>query len=44
MGKTAAVSIPPWIDEEEFRRVVEEVVKRLGGPGAGAQEEARHRA
>ncbi len=31
VGKTAAVSIPPWIDEEEFRRVVEEVVKRLGG-------------
>ncbi|WP_237698206.1 hypothetical protein [Thermoproteus uzoniensis] len=38
MGKTAAVSIPPWIDEEEFRRVVEEVVKRLGGGGVPVQE------
>jgi len=32
MGKTATVSIPSWVDEEEFRRIVEEVVKRLGVP------------
>jgi hypothetical protein len=31
VGKAAAVGVPPWIDEEEFRRVVEEVVEMLGG-------------
>jgi ribosomal protein S1 len=31
MGKTVTVSIPSWMDEEEFRRIVDEVVKRLEG-------------
>ncbi len=31
MGKTVTVSIPSWMDEEEFRRILDEVVKRLEG-------------
>jgi len=31
MGKTVTVSIPSWVDEDEFRRIVYEVVKRLEG-------------
>ena len=29
--KTVAVSIPPWVDEDEFMRIVEEIVKGLEG-------------
>jgi len=25
------VELPPWLSEEEFRRIVEELVARLGG-------------
>jgi len=31
MGKTVTVSIPSWVDEDEFRRIVDKVVKRLEG-------------
>jgi len=31
MGKTVTVSIPSWVDEDEFRRTVDKVVKRLEG-------------
>jgi hypothetical protein len=31
MGKTVTVSIPSWVDEEEFRRFVDSLVKRLEG-------------
>jgi len=31
MGKTVTVSIPSWMDEDEFRRIVDKVVKRLEG-------------
>ena len=31
MGKTATVSIPSWVDADEFRRIVDKVVKRLEG-------------
>ena len=32
MGKkTVTVSIPPWVDEDEFMRIVEEIVKGLEG-------------
>ncbi len=30
-SKTITVSIPPWVSEEEARRVVEEAVARLWG-------------
>ena len=29
--KTVTVSIPPWVDEDEFMRIVEEIVKGLEG-------------
>ena len=31
MGKTVTVSIPSWVDEDEFRRIVDMFVKRLEG-------------
>jgi hypothetical protein len=31
MSKTVTVSIPPWVDEDEFRRIVDEVIKMLEG-------------
>jgi ribosomal protein S1 len=31
MGKTVTVSIPSWVDEDEFRRFVDMFVKRLEG-------------
>jgi len=31
MGKTVTISIPSWVDEDEFRRIVDKVVKRLEG-------------
>jgi ribosomal protein S1 len=31
MGKTVTVSIPSWVDEDEFRRIVDKVVKSLEG-------------
>ncbi len=31
VGKTVTVSVPLWVDEDEFRRIVDEVVKRLEG-------------
>ena len=31
MGKTVTVSIPSWVDEDEFRRIVDKVVKMLEG-------------
>jgi len=31
MGKTVTVSIPSWVDEDEFRRIVDSFVKRLEG-------------
>jgi len=31
MGKTVTVSIPSWVDADEFRRIVDKVVKRLEG-------------
>jgi hypothetical protein len=39
MGKTVTVSIPSWVDEDEFRRIVDMFVKRpqwrsLGGDSA----------
>ncbi len=30
-SKTITVSIPPWVSEEEARRIVEEAVARLWG-------------
>lgn len=29
--KTITVKVPSWVSEEEFRRIVEEVIVRLGG-------------
>ncbi len=31
MGKTVTVSIPSWVDEDEFRRIVDMLVKMLEG-------------
>ncbi|OYT52986.1 MAG: hypothetical protein B6U76_09080 [Desulfurococcales archaeon ex4484_217_2] len=31
MFKTITVKVPSWVSEEEFRRIVEEVIVRLGG-------------
>jgi hypothetical protein len=31
MGRTVTVSIPSWVDADEFRRIVDKVVKRLEG-------------
>ncbi len=31
MRKTVTVSIPSWVDEDEFRRFVDILVKRLEG-------------
>ncbi len=31
MGKTVAINIPSWMDEDEFRRFVDVLVKRLEG-------------
>jgi hypothetical protein len=31
MGKTVTVSIPSWVDEDEFRMIVDMFVKRLEG-------------
>jgi len=31
MGKTVTVSIPSWVDEDEFRRFVDMFFKRLEG-------------
>jgi hypothetical protein len=31
VNKTATVGISLWVDEDEFRRIVDEVVKRLEG-------------
>jgi hypothetical protein len=31
MGKTVTVGIPSWVDEDEFRRIVDMFVKRLEG-------------
>ncbi len=30
-SKTITVSLPPWVSEEEARRVIEEVIARLWG-------------
>jgi len=29
--RTITVKIPPWLSEEEVRRIVEEVIAKLGG-------------
>ncbi len=31
MSKVVTVELPPWLSEEEFRRIVKEIVSRLGG-------------
>ncbi len=31
MFRTITVKIPPWLSEEEVRRIVEEVIAKLGG-------------
>ena len=31
MSKVVTVELPPWLSEEEFRRIVKEIVARLGG-------------
>ncbi len=31
MSKVVTVRIPPWISEEEFRKIVNEVIAKLGG-------------
>jgi len=31
VSKVVTVELPPWLSEEEFRRIVEELVARLGG-------------
>ena len=31
MGKTVTVSIPSWVDEDEFRRCIDVFVEMLGG-------------
>ncbi len=31
MSKVVTVKLPPWLSEEEFRRIVNELVARLGG-------------
>jgi hypothetical protein len=31
MDKAVTVSIPSWVDEDEFRRFVDMFVKKLGG-------------
>lgn len=31
MSKVVTVELPPWLSEEEFRRIVKELVARLGG-------------
>jgi len=31
VSKVVTVELPPWLSEEEFRRIVKELVSRLGG-------------
>jgi len=31
VSKVVTVELPPWLSEEEFRRIVKELVARLGG-------------
>jgi len=31
VSKVVTVELPPWLSEEEFRRIVKELVTRLGG-------------
>ena len=31
MSKVVTVELPPWLSEEEFRRIVKELFARLGG-------------
>jgi len=31
MSKVVTVELPPWLSEEEFKRIVKELIARLGG-------------
>ncbi len=31
MAKIVTVELPPWLSEEEFRRIVKELIAKLGG-------------
>jgi len=31
VSKVVTVELPPWLSEEEFRKIVKELIARLGG-------------
>ncbi len=31
MSRVVTVELPPWLSEEEFKRIVKEIVAKLGG-------------
>ncbi len=31
MAKIVTIELPPWLSEEEFRRIVKELIAKLGG-------------
>jgi len=37
MSKTVTIKVPPWLSEEDVKRIIEEFLARLGGR-AGVEE------